>query len=100
MEREKYTGIELLERIKLDYIPNNTIVKVIKEDKVVCYLKIEDKEVLWKTKSFRLSMLVNDDYKFELLSVYQVRKALQDLDIDNEVINHLINYMNTLVFNV
>lgn len=101
----QYNGIDLLQNIKDKMIPNNSIIKVYKklDDKsktLVCYLLLTDGEIRWKEKCFKLSMLLDDKYVYEVVDIQPIDKALTIMDIDSNKINKIIKYIVSIVYGI
>ena len=107
MERNimQYNGIDLLQNIKDNIIPNNSIIKVSKRlddnsKKLVCYLLLTDGEIRWKEKCFKLSMLLDDKYIYEVVDIQPINKALSIMDIDSSKINKIIKYIVYIAYDI
>ena len=92
-------GIELLNKIKTHTITNDNIIKVIKDNNVVCYLKYKDNE-LQCNNTFNISMILDDNYSFVIIDTKPVKDALLDIGINETYAIHIIRYIDTLVFDI
>lgn len=71
-------GIELLYRIKENELKDKTIIAVYHKDKFIFNMIYIDNQIKWNKNTFRLSMLIDDDFNFEILGeVKEVLKAIE-----------------------
>lgn len=105
MKEEIVNGIELVNRMKANNIPINNVIKVSKKTKdneeiFICNIRYKDGEVEWKNNSFRVSMLLNDDYIFTIIDKEPIVKAMQQVGISGTYISHMMRYIDSLVYNI
>lgn len=71
-------GIELLYRIKEKELKDKTIIAVYHKDKFIFNMIYIDNEIKWNKNTFKLSMLIDDDFNFEILGeIKEVLKAIE-----------------------
>lgn len=99
MEKKIYNGLELLEAIKNNIIEDNTVIRVYKDDKEKFYLKYIDKDIQWNQSGFRLQMLLDDTYKYEIVNREPIINALKQLDnIEQPKIKKILKYIDTILY--
>lgn len=71
-------GIELLYRIKENKIKDKTIIAVKKNNKFIFNMIYIDNDLRWENKNFRLGMLLDDKYTFDILGgIIEILKAIE-----------------------
>ena len=105
MKEERINGIELITRMKNNNIPVNNVIRVSRKTKdneelFICFIRFKDGEVEWKNNSFRLAMLIDDSYIFTIIDKQPIIDAMKQIDIEGTYINHLMRYIDSLVYNI
>lgn len=71
-------GIELLYRIKENKIKDKSIIAVKKKNKFLFNMIYIDNDLKWENKNFRLGMLLDDNYSFDILGeIKEIIKAIE-----------------------
>lgn len=79
------SGEELIEKLKYDYIPDGAIIKVINGwGATACELEFRDGEVLWQPNTFRMAMLYDSEYSFEIVEPKAKDVLPSKIKIDNQ----------------
>ncbi len=69
--KNKVNGITLLKMIKDKKLKNNTKINVLFDDDLiydlVSELRYQDNELIWEPNTFRVAMLYDDSYLFEII---------------------------------
>ncbi len=91
---KELNGIELLKLIKDNKLKNNTKIEVLYDDGVGCYtraiLNYIDGELNWEPGTFKVPMLYDDDYFFEIIGgkpkdIDLYRETIKLYDVNNLV---------------
>lgn len=88
-------GIELLIKIKQNKIKDKSIITVEKDNKYLFMMLYIDSEIKWLKNTFKLSMLIDDNYTFNIMGeVNDVLEAVNKIvdnipDIKTELIQEI-----------
>lgn len=82
------SGEELIEKLRYDFVPDGAIIQVINgwdSTRIIeCELEFKDGELYWQPNTFRMSMLYDSEYTFEIIEPRKKNEKPAKIKIDDQ----------------